>query len=95
VQPVGLALALLDLRLAVARQLARPDRLGRQARAPQPGLEQPAQPGRVGHVGLATGDLLDMTGVDQQQLEVVLEHRPDRLPKTPVASIATCVTWWA
>ena len=40
VQPVGLALALLDLRLAIARQVAQlADRLGRhEARAQQPGL---------------------------------------------------------
>jgi len=67
---------------AVAGQLPQlPDRLGRhEARPEQPRLEQLAQPGRVRDIGLAAGDLLDVAGVDQQQLEVVLEHRPDRLP---------------
>jgi len=46
----------------------------------QPRFEQLAQPGRVGNVGLATRDLLDVPGVDEQQLEIVLEHRPHRLP---------------
>jgi hypothetical protein len=82
VQPGGLALAVLDLRLAVAGQVAeRADRLGRhQAGAQQAGLQQLAQPLRVLDVGLAPGDLLDVPGVDQRQLEAVLEHRPDRLP---------------
>jgi len=31
-------------------------------------------------VGLSTRDLLDVAGVDQDQLEVVLEHVPDGLP---------------
>jgi hypothetical protein len=76
------ALAALDLRLAVAGQVAeRADRLGRhQAAAQQAGLQQLAQPLRVLDVGLAPGDLLDVPGVDQHQLEAVLEHRPDRLP---------------
>jgi hypothetical protein len=49
VQSVGLALALLDLRLAIAREVAqRADRLGRyEARAQQPSLGELAQPGRV------------------------------------------------
>ena len=67
VQPVGLALALRDLRLAVAGQVPqRPDRLGRhEARPQQARLGQLAQPRGVGHVGLAARDLLDMTRVDQ------------------------------
>ena len=84
VQPVGLPGALLDLRLAIPGQVPqRPDRLGRhEARPQQPGLGQLAQPGRVGDIGLATGDLLDVASVDKQQLELVLEDRPDRLPDT-------------
>ena len=68
--------------LAVARQVAqRADRLGRhEAGAQQPGLQQLAQPGRVGDVGLAARDLLDVAGVDEQALELVLEDRPHRLP---------------
>jgi hypothetical protein len=34
----------------------------------------------VEHVGLAAGDLLDVAGADQHQLEALLEHRPGRLP---------------
>ena len=68
VQPVGLALALVDLRLAVAGQVPqRPDRLGRhEARPQQPRLQQLAQPGGVGDVGLAARHLLDVPGVDEQ-----------------------------
>ena len=81
-QPVGLALALLDLRLAVAREVAqRPDRLRRhEARLQQPRLEQLAQPGGGGDIGRAPGDLLDVAGVDEQALELVLQDRPGRLP---------------
>src|SRR6266536_242084 len=78
VQPVGLALALPDLRLAVAGQVAQgADRLRRhEARLQQHGLEQLAEPGRVGNVGLAAGHLLDMTRVDEQAVELVLQDRP-------------------
>ncbi len=84
-QTVGLSLALLDLRLAVAGQVAqRADRLRRhEARPEQPGLEQLAQPRRVADVGLAARHLLDVAGVDQQQLELVLEDRPGGLPVDP------------
>jgi hypothetical protein len=57
------------------------DRLGRhKARAQQAGFREPAQPRRIGDVGLATGDLLDVAGVDEHQLELVLKQMPDRLP---------------
>ncbi len=81
-QPLGFALALGDLRLAVARELAQvADRLGRhEVGLQQPGLGELAQPRRVGQVGLAARDLLDVTRVDQHQREVVLEQMPDRLP---------------
>jgi hypothetical protein len=46
----------------------------------RPRLGEPAQPRRVRDVGLAARDLLDVAGVDQQALEVVLEDRPRRLP---------------
>jgi hypothetical protein len=66
VQLLGLAL-LFDLGLAVAGQLADcANRLGRhEARLEQAGLQQLAQPFGVLDVGLATGDLLDVAGVDQ------------------------------
>ena len=82
VQPVRLPGALLDLRLAIPSQVPeRPDRLGRhETRAQQTGLRELAQPRRIRHIGLTTGNLLHVTGVDQQQLEVVLQNRPDRLP---------------
>ena len=59
-QPVGLALALTGLRLAVAGQVPeRPDRFGRhEAALEQPRLQQLAQPGGVLHVGLAAGTCL-------------------------------------
>src|SRR3990170_2377511 len=82
VQPVSLALTLADLRLAVAGHVAqRPDRLRRHETAPQkPRLEQLAEPGGVGDVGFAARHLLDVAGVDEQTVELVLEDRPDRLP---------------
>jgi hypothetical protein len=82
VQPVGLALALLHLRLAVAGQLPqRPDRLRRhEACSEQPGLEQLAQPLGVLDVGLPPRDVLHTPRVHEQQLEVILEHRPHGLP---------------
>lgn len=56
-------------------------RLGRhEAGLQQPGLEQLAEPLRILDVGLATGNRLDMTSVDERQLEVILEDRPHRLP---------------
>ena len=81
-QAVRLARALPHQRLAIAGQVAQlADRLGRhEARAQEPMLEQLAQPLRVLHVGLAPGHVLDVLGVDQQQLEVVLEQVVDGLP---------------
>src|SRR3954454_24048016 len=64
VQPVDLAGALLDLRLAIAREVAQ---LADRLRAHEARL--PAQPRGVGDVGLASRHLLDMAGVDQQALE--------------------------
>lgn len=81
-QPIDLAAALLDLRLAVSGQVAQlADRFGwHEVRAQQPSLDQPAQPLSITNVGLAARDLLDMTGVDKQTLELVLQDRPRRLP---------------
>ena len=69
VQPVGFALALFDLRLAIPGQLPqRPDRLGRhEARPQKPSFKQLAQPLGILDVGLAPGKLLDVASVDQQQ----------------------------
>jgi hypothetical protein len=43
-------------------------------------LEQLAEPLGVPDVGLATGHVLDVLGVDEPELEVVLEQVVDRLP---------------
>ena len=85
VQPVGLAWAVLDLGLAITRQVAeRADRFGRhEARTQQPRLGQLRKPRRVRDVRLAPGDLLDVTRVAQHALKGVLEDRPDRLPVDP------------
>jgi hypothetical protein len=82
VEPVRLPLPLLGQRLAVAGQVAElADRLGRhEAGSQQPVLEQLAQPLRIGHIGLAPRHVLDLAGVAEQKLEVVLEQVPDRLP---------------
>jgi hypothetical protein len=82
VQAVDLAGAFLDLRLAIAREVAQlPNRLGRhEARFQQARLREPAQPGCIRDVGLAARDLLDVPRVDQQAVELVLQDRPRRLP---------------
>ncbi len=82
VQPVGLALALGDLRLAIPGQRPQPALgLGRhEAAAQQAGLHQLTKPLRVRHVGLAPGHVLDVPRVAQRQLEVVFEDVPDRQP---------------
>jgi hypothetical protein len=94
VQPVDLTRAFLDLGLAIAREIAQlADRLGRhEARLQQPGLGKPAQPRRVGHIGLAARNLLDVARVDEQALEFVFEDRPGRLPVDAGGSITTCWT---
>ena len=51
-----------------------------EARADQPVGKQIGEPRGVVHVGLASGDVLDVTCVGQHQLEVPLEDMPDRLP---------------
>ena len=85
VQPLRLALALSDLRLAIPGELPQvADRLWRhEVGLQQPRLGKLTQPRRVAHVGLAARDLLDVTGIDEHQLEVVLEDVPDRLPIHP------------
>jgi len=42
---------------------------GHEAAFQQAALEQLGEPGRIGHVGLSARDVLDVVGVDQQQLE--------------------------
>lgn len=76
---LGLAGALLDLGLAVAGQVTQgADRLGRdEARPQKPRLGELADPGSVGDIRLAAGDRLDVAGVDEHALELLLEHRPD------------------
>jgi hypothetical protein len=46
----------------------------------QTGFGEPAQPRRIRDVGLATGHLLDVPGVDRHAVELVLQDRPRRLP---------------
>jgi hypothetical protein len=80
VQPVGLALALGDLRLALPRQGSQLAlRLGRyEAAAQRAGFDELTQPLRVADVGLATRNLLDVPRVAQRQFEVVFEDVPDQ-----------------
>jgi len=82
VQPVRLPLALTDLRLAVASQVPQhPDRLRRhEAPLQQTRLQELTQPGGVRDIGLAARHLLDVTRIDKQTVELILEDRPDRLP---------------
>jgi hypothetical protein len=85
VQPLGLAGALIDQCLAVAGQLPQlPDRAGRhEARADQTMPDQLGDPGRVGHIGLAAGHVLEVLGVQQPALDVVFQQVLDRLPAAP------------
>jgi hypothetical protein len=72
VQPLDLPAALLDLGLAVAGQLAQlPDRAGRhEAGADQPVLDQLGDPGRIGHIGLAAGHMVQVRRVQQPALHL-------------------------
>jgi hypothetical protein len=85
VQAVGLALALGDLGLSVAGEVSKLADLMRrhEARAQEARLQQVAQPRRVGQIGLSARHLLDVAGVHQKRLELVLEHRPHRSPVDP------------
>jgi hypothetical protein len=76
------ARAFLDLRLAIAREVAQPaHRLGRhEVRLQQSRFGELTQPGRVRDVGLAARDLFDVPGVDQHAVELVFEDHPRRLP---------------
>ena len=82
VQPLHLAAALLDLRLALAGQVAQfPDRLRRdKARAHQPELDKLADPGGVLDVGLASRDVAQVLGVQEPALAALLEQVVDGLP---------------
>jgi len=59
-----------------------PDRLGRDERGPdQPVRRQLGQPGGVRDIGLAAGQVLGVSGIDEHHLErPVLEHVVERLP---------------
>jgi hypothetical protein len=85
VQPLRLPRTLLDQRLAVAGQVAQlPDRPGwHEARADQAVLDQLADPHRIGHIRLAAGHVLEVLGVQQPALELILEQVVDRLPVHP------------
>jgi len=54
---------------------------GDKAAAQQPMLQQLRNPFRIAHIGLASGHLLQMPRVDQQQREPALQDVPDRLPQ--------------
>jgi hypothetical protein len=71
-----------DERLAIADQGAQlTDRLRlHEARPHQPVLKQLAEPLGVLDVGLAAGHVLDVLGVNEPELEVVLEQVIDRPP---------------
>ena len=77
-----LASAFLDLRFAVADQVTQfPQRPGRhEARSDEAVLDQLAAPLGVLNIALATGDVTQMTSVEQLALELVLEQVVDRPP---------------
>jgi hypothetical protein len=74
--------ALADELLPRARQVTQvlDGRLGHEARADEAVGEQVGDPHRVVHVGLATGYVLDVARVREDQVEVAVQHGPDRLP---------------
>ncbi len=85
VQPLGLAAALLDHRGPVPGQVAQlPDRRGRHdPGAHQAVGDQLADPHRVGHVGLAPGDVVQVLGAGQPALDLVFQQVEDRPPVDP------------
>jgi len=93
--PLALGGMGLDQPLAIAGQIPQlPDR-GRGHKAPpqQPMLQQLRQPGSVADIGLAAGEDLDATGVDQQQLKPASSRTYQTgFQYWPVASITTRVT---
>jgi hypothetical protein len=82
VQPLHLADTVVDLRLAVASQIAQlADRARRhEARPHEPVFEQLADPLGIGDIGLAAGNVAQMLGVQKPTLAVLLEQVEDRLP---------------
>jgi hypothetical protein len=54
-----------------------------------PVLEQLAEPLGVLDVGLSAGHIVDVLGIHQQQVEIVLHQVVDRLPPTPGAPLNT------
>jgi len=85
VQPLRLPGALLDLRLAVAGQVAQlADRLGRHERgAHQAVLDQLADPLRILDVGLAAGHVAQVAGVREPARQRILQHVVDAPPVHP------------
>jgi hypothetical protein len=56
-------------------------------------LEQLTEPRRISNIALAAGEDLDVPGVDQHELEVLLfEHGQIGFQYCPVASMTTFVT---
>lgn len=85
VQAVGLSLTLGDLRLGLARELPKlPDGFGRnEARPEQAVLEELGDPGRVGDVGLATGHVAHVGGVDHDRVHGSFEDVEHGAPEDP------------
>lgn len=81
-QPLHLARALLDLRLAVADEVAKLALRARrhEARPHEPMLDQLADPLRVLDVALAAGHVAQMPRVQKPALELVLEQEVDGAP---------------
>jgi len=86
-QPIGFAGALLNDRLAIAREIPQlPNRRRRhEALADEPVLEQLRDPHAVLHVGLPAGHLRDLCSVGQDTDGRLLEDIEDRLPVDPGA----------
>jgi hypothetical protein len=84
-QPLDHPGALLDQGAAVAGQVPQlADRWRWDEAGPdQAVLDHLRDPGRVGHVGLAAGHVVQMLGVDQPHLELVFEQVVHGLPVDP------------
>jgi hypothetical protein len=57
-------------------------------------LDQLGDPRRIGHVSLAPGHVLEVLGVQQPALHVVLQQVVDRLPEHPGGLHPTTWIWW-
>jgi hypothetical protein len=79
------------LRVRISARKVVDGRRRHEAAADQAMGQEVCDPGRVLHIGLATGHVLDVRRVRQNQLELRFQNVQTGFQYAPVASIATCV----